>query len=38
MKKENSHKDTKLQRYTKKLYKNPWCPGALVAKKSKEGT
>jgi hypothetical protein len=32
MRKENSHKDTKSQRYTRKLYKNPWCLGALVAK------
>jgi len=38
MRKENSHKDTKSQRYTKKLYKNPWCLSALVAKKIKEGT
>jgi len=35
--KRNCHKDTKSQRYTKKLYKNPWCLGALEAKKSKEG-
>jgi hypothetical protein len=38
MRKENSHKDTKSQKYTKNLYKNPWCLGALVAKKGKEGT
>jgi hypothetical protein len=33
MKKENSHKDKKSQRHTKKLYKNLWCLGALVAEK-----
>jgi hypothetical protein len=36
MKKENSHKDTKSQSYTKKLYKNPWCLSALVAIKTKK--
>jgi protein phosphatase len=28
----SGHKDTKTQRYTKKLLKNIWCLGALVAK------
>jgi hypothetical protein len=36
MKKNNSHKDTKTQRYINKIYKITWCPGALVAKKNKK--
>ncbi len=36
MKKENSHKDMKSQRKKKKIYKNPWCLSALVAKTIQE--
>jgi len=36
MKKNNSHEDTKTRRYTNKIYKIPWCLGALVAKKNKK--